>query len=206
VFFRPGHGYVLICINRGDYWQFAYVIPSGQFDAVKAAGLEALRSNIAELFPQLSDRTKELTTWDDVRFLGVSVDRLRRWFRHGLLCIGDAAHAMSPAGGVGINLAVQDAVAVANLLGPSLRRGERPALEELRSVQRRREFPARVTQTVQVRALGGLYPKDSRDDRSANLPFAFRLFRRVPVLRHLTGRFIGLGVRPEHIQMAPRPS
>jgi len=202
VFFRPGRGYVLICIDRGDYWQFAYVIPSGQFNAVKAAGLEALRSDIAELFPQLGDRTKELDTWDDVRFLSVSVDRLRRWFRPGLLCIGDAAHAMSPAGGVGINLAVQDAVAAANILGPSLRRGERPALDELRRVQRRREFPARVTQAVQVRALGGLYPKDLHDDRSQHLPFAFRLFRRVPALRHLTGRFIGIGIRPEHIHIA----
>jgi 2-polyprenyl-6-methoxyphenol hydroxylase-like FAD-dependent oxidoreductase len=206
VFFRPGRGHVLICINRGGYWQFAYVIPNGQFGAVKAAGLEALRSNIAELFPQLADRIKELATWDDIRFLSVSVDRLRRWSRPGLLCIGDAAHAMSPAGGVGINLAVQDAVATANILGPSLHRGDTPAVEELRRVQRRRQFPTLVTQAVQVRALRGLYPKDLRDDRSLRLPFMFHLFRRVPALRHLTGRFIGIGIRPEHIQMAARPS
>jgi 2-polyprenyl-6-methoxyphenol hydroxylase-like FAD-dependent oxidoreductase len=204
VFFRPGRGHVLICINRGEYWQLAYVIPNGQFDAVKAAGLDALRSNIAKLFPQLAERTKELVTWDDVLFLRVGVDRLRHWSRPGLLCIGDAAHAMSPAGGVGINLAVQDAVATANILGPSLRRGESPPLDELRRVQRRRQFPARVTQAVQVRALGGLYPKDLHDDRSLRLPFAFRLFRRVPALRYLTGRFIGIGIRPEHVQMAPR--
>jgi 2-polyprenyl-6-methoxyphenol hydroxylase-like FAD-dependent oxidoreductase len=206
VFFRPGRGHVLICINRGDYWQLAYVIPNGLFDAVKAAGLEALRSNIAELFPQLDDRTKELDTWDDVRFLSVSVDRLRRWFRPGLLCVGDAAHAMSPAGGVDINLAVQDAVATANILGPSLHRGDSPTVEELRRVQRRRQFPTQVTQAVQVRALRGLYPKDLHDDRSRHLPFAFRLFRRIPALRHLTGRFIGIGIRPEHVQLAPRPS
>jgi 2-polyprenyl-6-methoxyphenol hydroxylase-like FAD-dependent oxidoreductase len=202
-FFRPGRGHVLVCINRGEYWQFAYVIPHGQFDAVKAAGLEELRSNILELFPRLADRVKELDTWEDVRFLSVSVDRLRRWFRPGLLCIGDAAHAMSPAGGVGINLAVQDAVAAANILGPSLRRGHSPTVEELRRVQRRRQFPTRVTQAVQVRALGGLYPKDLHDDRSRRLPFAFRLFRRAPFLRHVTGRFIGNGIRPEHIQTTP---
>lgn len=205
-FFRPGRGHVLICINRGEYWQLAYVIPHGQFDAVKAAGLEKLRANIAELFPQLADRVNELDMWKDVRFLSVSVDRLRRWFRPGLLCIGDAAHAMSPAGGVGINLAVQDAVATANILGPSLRRGHSPAVEDLRRVQRRRQFPTRVTQAVQVRALGGLYPKDLHDDRSLRLPFAFRLFRRAPFLRHVTGRFIGNGIRPEHIQATPHPS
>jgi 2-polyprenyl-6-methoxyphenol hydroxylase-like FAD-dependent oxidoreductase len=195
-FFRPGRGHVLICINRGEYWQFAYVIPSQQFDAVKAAGLESLRSSIAELFGQLADRVAELQTWDDVRLLSVSVDRVRRWHRPGVLCIGDAAHAMSPAGGVGINLAVQDAVAMANILGPSLRRG---GAAQLGRVQRRREFPTRVTQLVQVRALRGLYPKDLHDDRTQRMPLAFRLFRRVPALRFVTGRFIGLGVRPEHL-------
>jgi 2-polyprenyl-6-methoxyphenol hydroxylase-like FAD-dependent oxidoreductase len=169
---------------------------------VKAAGLEELRSGVAELFPQLTDRVEELETWDDVWFLSVRVDRLRHWYRPGLLCIGDAAHAMSPAGGVGINLAVQDAVAAANILGPPLRAGRSPTIEELRRVQRRRQFPARVTQAVQVRALGGLYPKDLHDDRSRRIPFAFRLFRRAPFLRHVTGRFVGIGIRPEHIRSA----
>jgi 2-polyprenyl-6-methoxyphenol hydroxylase-like FAD-dependent oxidoreductase len=199
-FFRLGPGRALVCVNRGDYWQMAYVIPSGQFDAVKAAGLDTLRSSIAELYPQLADRVKDLDTWDDISFLEVLVDHLRRWFRPGLLCIGDAAHAMSPAGGVGINLAVQDAVATANILGPSLRRGESPPALELRRVQRRREFPARVAQTVQVRALRGLYPKDLRDDPSRRAPLALRLFSKVAPMRHLVGRFIGIGVRPEHIR------
>jgi 2-polyprenyl-6-methoxyphenol hydroxylase-like FAD-dependent oxidoreductase len=199
-FFRLGPGRALVCVNRGDYWQMAYVIPSGQFDAVKAAGLDTLRSSIAELYPQLADRVKDLDTWDDISFLEVRVDHLRRWFRPGLLCIGDAAHAMSPAGGVGINLAVQDAVATANILGPSLRRGESPPALELRRVQRRREFPARVAQTVQVRALRGLYPKDLRDDPSRRAPLALRLFSKVAPMRHLVGRFIGIGVRPEHIR------
>lgn len=201
-FFRPGRGYVVVCINRGDYWQFAYVIPSRQFDAVQAAGLEALRSNVAESFRELADRVGELQTWQDVRLLSVSVDRLRRWYGPGVLCIGDAAHAMSPAGGVGINLAVQDAVATANILGPVLGRGETPTAAELARVQRRREFPTRVTQLIQVRAFRGLYPKDLHDDRSRRLPLAFRFFQRLPALRHLTGRFIGLGIRPEHVEVA----
>jgi 2-polyprenyl-6-methoxyphenol hydroxylase-like FAD-dependent oxidoreductase len=148
----------------------------------------------------VAGRVGELATWDDIRFLSESVDRLRRWYRPGLLCIGDAAHAMSPAGGVGINLAVQDAVATANILGPSLRRGRTPPVQQLRQVQRRRELPTRITQAVQVRAFRGLYPKDLTDDPSQNVPLGFRLFRRVPALRHLTGRFIGLGIRPEHIR------
>jgi 2-polyprenyl-6-methoxyphenol hydroxylase-like FAD-dependent oxidoreductase len=198
-FFRPGRGRVLICINRGDYWQIAYVIPNGQYDAVKAAGLQMLRANISELFPELADRTRELQSWEDIPFLRVGVDRLRRWFRPGLLCIGDAAHAMSPAGGVGINLAVQDAVATANILGPALQRGDSPSVQELRRVQRRREFATWLTQTIQVRVLRGLYPKDLQEDPSRRMPLAFRLFKLVPLLRHLVGRFIGLGVTPEHI-------
>jgi 2-polyprenyl-6-methoxyphenol hydroxylase-like FAD-dependent oxidoreductase len=199
-FFQIGPGRVLVCINRGDYWQMAYVIPSGQFDAVKAAGLDTLRSGVRELYPQLADRVGELAHWDNVNFLEVRVDHLRRWFRPGLLCIGDAAHAMSPAGGVGINLAVQDAVAAANILAPCLLRGETPPIRELRRVQRRRRFPARVTQIVQVRALRGLYPKSLSDDPSQQTPLALRLFSRVPPLRFVVGRFIGLGVRPEHIR------
>jgi 2-polyprenyl-6-methoxyphenol hydroxylase-like FAD-dependent oxidoreductase len=126
--------------------------------------------------------------------------RLRRWFRPGLLCIGDAAHAMSPAGGVGINLAVQDAVATSNILGPSLRRGVSAPYQELRRVQRTRAFPARIPQTVQVRALRGLYPKNLHDEPSGHIPLGFRLLESFPPLRHITGRFIGIGVRPEHIR------
>jgi 2-polyprenyl-6-methoxyphenol hydroxylase-like FAD-dependent oxidoreductase len=199
-FFQIGSGRVLVCINRGDYWQTAYVIPSGQFDAVKAAGLDTLRSQVVELYPQLADRLTELDSWDDVSFLRVRVDHLRRWYVPGLLCIGDAAHAMSPAGGVGINLAVQDGVAVANILGPALLSGETPSTRLLRRVQRRRKFPARVTQAVQVRALRGLYPKDLRDDLSQRAPLALRVFGRVGALRYVVGRFIGIGVRPERIQ------
>ena len=199
-FFVPGRGRVLICIDRGEQWQVAYVIPKGGYEQVKAAGLDALRERVAEVHPQFADRVHELRSWDDVPFLRVQVDRLSRWFRAGLLCIGDAAHAMSPAGGVGINLAIQDAVAAANLLGPTLRAGKAPSLDELRRLQRRREFPVRVTQAMQVRAAGGLYPRDLHDDPSRHVPLAFRLFKYLPPLRHLAGRLIGVGVRPEHIR------
>jgi 2-polyprenyl-6-methoxyphenol hydroxylase-like FAD-dependent oxidoreductase len=205
-FFQLGAGKVLVCINRGGYWQMAYVIPSGQFGAVKAAGLNTLQSNVVELFPQLADRVPQLDSWDDIYFLQVRVDHLRRWYLPGLLCIGDAAHAMSPAGGVGINLAVQDAVATANILAASLARGQSPSTRDLRRVQRRRKFPARVTQTVQVRALRGLYPKNLSEDPSRRAPFALRLFRRFPPLRYVVGRFIGIGVRPEHIEVSSNRS
>lgn len=200
-FFRPGHGYVLICINRGDYWQMAYGIPKGQYNTVKSEGIDDLRSNIKELFPELDYRLKtEIKTWDDVKFLRVSVNRLQRWFQQGLLCIGDAAHAMSPAGGVGINLAIQDGVATANILAPILKEGKTPSVEDLKHVQRRREFPMKVTQSFQIRALSGLYPKDLEDDQSRKMPLIFRLFKSISPLRYLMGRIIGIGVRPEHIR------
>jgi 2-polyprenyl-6-methoxyphenol hydroxylase-like FAD-dependent oxidoreductase len=198
-FFQSGPGSVLICIDRGDYWQVAYVIPSGSFSALRAEGLGTLRANIASIVPSLTDRVGEMGDWDDVRLLSVRVDRLRRWYRPGLLCIGDAAHAMSPAGGVGINLAIQDAVATANIVGPTFSTGG-PTVRDLHRVQRRRELPARITQAVQVRALRGLYPKNLHDDPSQHTPVAFRLFRRIPPLRYLTGYFIGIGVRAEHIR------
>lgn len=198
-FFRSGPGSVLICIDRGEYWQIAYVIPSGNFSSVRAAGLDAFRASIAAIVPAFAGRVTEIGDWDDVRLLSVRVDRLRRWHRPGLLCIGDAAHAMSPAGGVGINLAIQDAVAAANILGPAFGKGG-PEVADLRRVQRRRELPTRLTQAVQVRALSGLYPKNPNDDPYEHPPLAFRLFRLLPPLRYLTGYFIGIGVRPEHVR------
>lgn len=200
-FFRPGHGYVLISINRGDYWQMAYGIPKGQYDKVKSEGLDDFRSNINNLFPELDYRLKtEIETWDDIKFLRVSVNRLQHWFQPGLLCIGDAAHAMSPAGGVGINLAIQDGVATANMLGSILIKGETPSIKDLKRVQRRREFPTKVTQAFQIQALSGLYPKNLEDDQSRKTPFIVRLFKIIPPLRYLMGRIIGIGVKPEHIQ------
>jgi 2-polyprenyl-6-methoxyphenol hydroxylase-like FAD-dependent oxidoreductase len=196
-FFRAGGGNVVVSINRGDYWQIAYVIPKGTFDTVESSGLEELRRTIAELLPSLADRTEEIREWDQVKLLSVRVDRLRQWYRPGLLCVGDAAHAMSPAGGVGINLAIQDAVATVNILGPVLRRHHRPSIRDLRRVQRRRELPTRLTQAFQVRALRGLYPGGSTGKQKS--PPIIKAFRRLPVLRRLAAYFIGIGIRSEHV-------
>nr|SBO96303.1 2-polyprenyl-6-methoxyphenol hydroxylase and related FAD-dependent oxidoreductases [Nonomuraea gerenzanensis] len=197
-FFQGGKG-ALISIDRGDYWQIAYAIPADAFDRLKAAGLPAFRSRVAHLAPALRDRMEAINGWEALHHLSVRVDRLPRWHRPGLLCIGDAAHAMSPAGGVGINLAVQDAVATANLLGPLLARGGRPRDADLARVQSRRERAARITQAFQVGLLRDLYPRSLSDDTTQHVPPIFTAFRALPPLRHLLGRFIGLGVRPEHI-------
>ncbi|MEZ7124352.1 FAD-dependent oxidoreductase [Nonomuraea sp. AD125B] len=197
-FFQGGKG-ALISIDRGDFWQLAYAIPAAAFDELRTAGLPAFRDRVAHLAPALRDRVKEIRDWEAVHQLSVRVDRLPRWQRPGLLCIGDAAHAMSPAGGVGINLAVQDAVAAANLLGPLLARGGTPQDADLARVQSRRERAARITQAFQLGILRDLYPKDLGDDTTRHVPAIFTAFRTLPPLRHLMGRFIGLGVRPEHI-------
>src|SRR6185369_13742053 len=146
---RIDAGAIFVMLDRGQYWQCGYVIPKGTFDQLRAAGLPAFRERIARLAPALSDRVGELQQWDDVKLLTVRVDRVSRWYREGLLCIGDAAHAMSPVAGVGINLAVQDAVAAANILAVPLREG-RVTLRDLGRVQRRRELPVRVTQRLQL--------------------------------------------------------
>ncbi|WP_262391664.1 FAD-dependent oxidoreductase [Nocardiopsis sp. CNR-923] len=147
--FLNAGGRGLVAINRGDYWQLAYLIRPGTFDDLRREGLTALQEGITELAPDLADRVEEIAGWDDVHHLAVRVDRLRRWHRPGLLCIGDSAHAMSPAGGVGINLAVQDAVAAANIVGPRLASGTL-AESDLARVQARRMWPTRVTQTLQI--------------------------------------------------------
>jgi 2-polyprenyl-6-methoxyphenol hydroxylase-like FAD-dependent oxidoreductase len=191
-------GRVFVMLNREDYWQCALVIPKGGFEEVRARGLPALRDEITELAPYLRDRVGELKEWSDVKLLSVSVDRLRVWHRPGLLCIGDAAHAMSPIGGVGINLAVQDAVAAANILTPALLRGA-ASERDLANVQRRREFPTRATQRLQVilqnRVIGRVLATTAR----IAPPLAMRILGRVPVLRRAAARLIGLGFRPEHV-------
>jgi 2-polyprenyl-6-methoxyphenol hydroxylase-like FAD-dependent oxidoreductase len=196
--FDPGH--VFVMIDRGDYWQCAFVIPKGGFDEVKRRGLEAFRQEVARVAPFMRDRVGEIAEWDHVKLLTVAVDRLRQWFRPGLLCIGDAAHAMSPIGGIGINLAVQDAVAAGNLLAEPLRRG--PAtLDQLWAVQRRREFPTRITQRAQVliqnRIIGRVLTAQAK---TFSLPLPLRLMRRWPFLRRIPARLIGMGVRPEHVR------
>ena len=185
-------------LDRGDYWQCAFVIGKGQFDAVKRSGIEAFRTQLAVLVPWLRDRVDELRAWDDVKLLTVKVDRLREWYRPGLLCIGDAAHAMSPIGGVGINLAIQDAVAAANVLYPAFARGT-PVPADLRSVQRRRVFPVRVIQAVQV-AIQDRFLTPLLDVKTKmKPPLVLRVFAALTILHRIPGYIVGIGPRPEHI-------
>ena len=189
----------MVLINRGEYWQCAYVIRKGSFDEKRARGLEAFRQDIAGCTPFLSQRVGEIKSWDDVKLLAVKVDHLRKWHREGLLCIGDSAHAMSPVGGVGINLAIQDAVATANLLAEKLRAGQIHELD-LRRVQVRRERPARLTQKVQVFLHRHLLERIFDSPEMISPPILMRLFEEFPRLRSLPARMVGIGFRPEHIE------
>jgi 2-polyprenyl-6-methoxyphenol hydroxylase-like FAD-dependent oxidoreductase len=191
-------GRMLVMLNRTDYWQCAYVIPKGGIDKVKAAGLKAFRDSVAFMSPFLRDRLSELKSWDDVKLLTVAVDRLSRWHRPGLLCIGDAAHAMSPIGGVGINLAIQDAVAAANILAAPLKEG-RVTEALLEAVQRRRTLPMRVIQWLQVQVQNNVLNPVLKSSARPKPPFAAKLLNWFPPLQRLPARIIGLGVRPEHV-------
>jgi 2-polyprenyl-6-methoxyphenol hydroxylase-like FAD-dependent oxidoreductase len=191
-------GRLLVQIDRGEYWQCAFVITKGSFDVVRERGLDALRAEIAKLAPHLADRVGELAAWDDVRLLTVSVDRLKRWAKPGVICIGDAAHAMSPIGGVGINLAIQDAVAAANLLYRPLKDGLATSAD-LDRVQRRRERPTRWTQSIQVTAQNRVIAPLLAATGKVSAPLPLRLLRWFPYLRRIPARVIGLGFRPEHV-------
>jgi 2-polyprenyl-6-methoxyphenol hydroxylase-like FAD-dependent oxidoreductase len=195
-FFR--HGKLLVLIDRSDYWQCGYVIPKGDFNQVKSRGLSQFQNDLVAMADFLRDRLSGLDHWDKIKLLTVQINRLRDWCREGLLCIGDAAHAMSPAGGVGINLAIQDAVATANLLASKLARGP-ISITDLRKVQQRREWPAVVIQYMQV--LVHKYVVTGRQGREgANLPLLPRLLKHFPVLRQIPARLVGIGPRPEHFQ------
>ena len=193
---RVAPGRVLIRIDRGDYWQVGYVIDKGGCDRLRAAGLDAFRTDLATLEPALADRVDELSSWADVSVLEVKVDRLRRWHRPGLLCIGDAAHAMSPVGGVGINLAVQDAVATANLLVRPLRTGTLSE-RDLARVQRRRALPTAVTQAGQ-RAIHRRIVAPLLDGGAAPAPI--RVLQRFPALQAIPAYLLAIGIRPEHVR------
>src|SRR5579871_6719555 len=196
---RLGAGHFMVMLNRDDYWQCAFVIPKGDAEKVRQRGLFAFRKDIAELAPFAKDRVEELSDWDGVKLLTVQINRLQQWYRPGLLCIGDAAHAMSPVGGVGINLAIQDAVAAANILAAPLREG--PATDgDLRRVQRRRELPTRVTQWLQVLIQERVIRRVLGSRRRFTLPWPLRMLRRFPVLTRIPARLIGLGIRPEHVR------
>ena len=191
-------GRMVVLLDRGDYWQCAFLIPKGAFDDVKRAELSAFRRRVAESVPVFADRVDELKDWSQVKLLTVAVDRLERWYRPGLLCIGDAAHAMSPIGGVGVNLAVQDAVAAANLLWQPLRSGT-VTEEDLERVQKRREFPTRVTQRMQVLVQNNVIGRVLSADKTLEAPLALRLAARFALLRRIPAYIVGIGVRPEHV-------
>ena len=196
---RINAGRILVTLDRGDYWQCAYVIPKGASDAVRAGGIESFREGIVAVAPFLRERVGELKSWEDVKLLTVQVNRLRRWHRPGFLCIGDAAHAMSPIGGVGINLAVQDAVAAANLLGSALLRGA-PTLDELAALQRRRDFPTRMTQRMQLFLQRNVIGRVLASGATPRIALPIRLLQRFPVLRRIPAQLIGMGFRPEHVR------
>ena len=192
-------GRIFVLIDRGDYWQCAYVIAKGTIDDIRRNGIAAFRAKLAASVPMFADRVDTLQDWDQIKLLTVAVDRLATWHRPGLLCIGDAAHAMSPIGGVGVNLAVQDAVAAANILWEPLRRGG-VRDGDLARVQKRREFPARVTQRIQVLLQNNVISRalQARGELKVQLPI--RLMARFPLLRRIPARILGLGVRPEHVR------
>lgn len=193
-------GGIIVMLNRGTYWQCAFVIPKAGLDAIKEAGLPAFRKTLERLLCLPADRVSEITSWDQIKLLTVLVDRLENWSKPGLLCIGDAAHAMSPIGGVGINLAVQDAVAAANLLAGPLRKSSFDQ-DLLRRVQERREWPTRVTQRLQLLIQNNVIVPMLEARQQRRPPLFVRLLARSPWLRRLPARFIGLGVRPEHVNL-----
>lgn len=196
------NGKIFVMLMRDTYWQCAYVIPKGSFESVKGRGLDAFRAGIAQQAPFIADRVNALHSWDDVKLLTVQVDRLEKWYSDGLLFIGDAAHAMSPIGGVGINLAVQDAVAAANILYPDLAAGREP---DLAAVQKRRTFPTVMTQGLQLVIQNTFMARILRDGsepgaRKPKPPAILQAFKHVPFLRRIPARLIGVGFRPEHVR------
>jgi len=195
---RFDSGRIFIALNRGDYWQCGYVIAKGQFEHMRRQDFESFRAAVVKLAPYARAGVRELRDWDDVKLLTVRVDRLLEWFRPGLLCIGDAAHAMSPVGGVGINLAIQDAVAAANVLFKALREGQL-ATDHLRRVQKRRELPTRLTQWLQVAVQRRIIAPVLVESGPLKPPLAARLLAKLPFFRRIPARIIGLGVRPEHV-------
>jgi 2-polyprenyl-6-methoxyphenol hydroxylase-like FAD-dependent oxidoreductase len=194
---------IFIMISRGEYWQCGYVIPKGSIEQIRARGIEPFRANITSIAPFVGDRVVELRDWNNLSLLTVRVDRLKQWYREGLLCIGDAAHAMSPVGGVGINLAIQDAVAAANLLSEALRT-KQLTINHLGDLQRRRELPTRVTQRFQVAIQNRTISRVLKRGGILKPPLFIRMLARFPVLRRIPARLVGMGIRPEHVTAAAK--
>jgi len=199
LFGRIDFGRIFVMLDRGDYWQCGLVIRKGGFAEIQRRGIEALRADIVQLNPFLRDRVDELRGWDDIKLLTVQVNRLREWYRPGLLCIGDAAHAMSPIGGVGINLAIQDAVAAANILIPELRRGWTIPIAALRRVQQRRELPTRITQRAQLIIQNNVIKRVLGRPGRMKPPLVVRALGAIPLLQRIPARLVGLGFRREHV-------
>jgi 2-polyprenyl-6-methoxyphenol hydroxylase-like FAD-dependent oxidoreductase len=193
-------GKVLVQLDRGDYWQCAFLVEKGGFERIRARGIEAFREDITKLAPFVAPSVGELNDWEQVKLLSVAIDRLRTWYRDGLLMIGDAAHAMSPLGGVGINLAIQDAIAAANILVPAFERGA-PTEADLAQVQKRRELPTRLTQRLQVLLQDHVLAPALRRRGHVRAPWPVRLFNWLPVLRRAPARLVGMGFRPEHVAL-----
>ena len=192
-------GRMMVMLDRGDYWQCAFVIPKGGIDRIKAQGIDAFRCRVVAMTPELADRIGELKSFDDVKLLTVAVDRLRQWWRPGLICIGDAAHAMSPIGGVGVNLAVQDAVAAANRLAAPLK-ARSVSDSDLAAIEARRTFPVRATQRLQLTMQNQIIAPALAGTAPPKPPLLFKLFNAFPPLRRIPARLLGLGFRPEHVQ------
>jgi 2-polyprenyl-6-methoxyphenol hydroxylase-like FAD-dependent oxidoreductase len=192
-------GRMMVMLDRGDYWQCAFVIPKGGIDRIETEGIDAFRRRVAAMTPTLTDRVGELKSFDDVKLLTVAVDRLRQWWRPGLLCIGDAAHAMSPIGGVGVNLAVQDAVAAANRLAAPLK-ARSVSDDDLAAIEKRRAFPVRATQRLQLTMQNQIIAPALASTAQPEPPLMFKLFNAFPLLRRIPARLLGLGFRPEHVQ------
>ena len=206
LFARVEPGKMMITFDRGDYWQCAYVIAKGQYEAVKARGLQALLDEIVRMAPILRSGIADVKSFDDFKLLTVAINRLARWTRPGLLLIGDAAHAMSPVGGVGVNLAVQDAVATANLLADKLQHGC-PSENELDAVRRRRAFPVKMTQAMQVVVQNNIISGALQGgDRPLKVPLVVRLITALPWLQGISARLLALGVRPEHVHSKAAPA
>jgi 2-polyprenyl-6-methoxyphenol hydroxylase-like FAD-dependent oxidoreductase len=195
----PRQGFIMI--DRGDYWQCGFVVKRTTFEEMRRKEISVFREDVAKLCPLPVDRMQEISTWDDVYLLKVRVDRLKQWWTKGLLCIGDAAHAMSPIGGVGVNLAIQDAVATANQVVPIFQKGATPRGSDLAAVQKRREFPVRFLQKLQLMMRSSNRKDEAKVSSSAEAgpPAFIRAIMRWPLLSHLAGRLIGLGVRSERV-------
>jgi 2-polyprenyl-6-methoxyphenol hydroxylase-like FAD-dependent oxidoreductase len=204
IFGNINYGRVLVMINRGSYYQAGLIIRKGSFEEMQSAGLESFREIVRRIAPYLGDRVEEIKDWNQIKLLSVRINRLRQWYRPGLLCIGDAAHAMSPVGGVGINLAVQDAVAAARLLAEPFKE-QRVTAADLASVQMRREFPTRVTQGLQALAHKN-FELIFQNPGPAKAPWQLKVAVQIPGIQRVMGRVIGVGVRPEHVKAASAPA